>query len=93
MKMVILAEKKDKIYCGVIVVLLILWILSDVEIMKSKVSEPKNNRTEEFIGTCEIWNVCDYKPLFCLPYYNYLYSCPDEYQCWKEERNCIFKND
>lgn len=83
-------ERKDKIYCGIIAVLLLLWIFSNIEIEKPKEPEPKKNRTERYVETCEYWQVCDYRSSFCPAYYTNMFEqpCEDKYSCEYERRNC-----
>ena len=70
-------EKKEKIYIGVIVVLAIFLIATNVEIQKTPERKP---RTEEHITDCEIWKICDYRESIwgCTTT-----QCPEVYDCWE----------
>jgi hypothetical protein len=47
-------------------------------------SEANRTYTQEYKGSCEIWNVCNYtKQLICTSM-----SCGNVYGCWEEKRNC-----
>lgn len=75
-------ETKEKIYIGIIIILTILLIVSNITIEKKPERKP---RTEEHIKTCEIWKVCDYRESIwgCTAT-----TCPEVYDCWETEKNC-----
>ncbi len=71
---------RDCIYLAIIVIL--VWVVILMTDSK-EIEEPKNNRTETLIETCEIWVICDYRQIDCTST-----TCPERYRCWEERRNC-----
>ena len=75
-------ERKDWIYIGVIVILVIVLVITNIEV---KESEPRKERTERLLSRCDNLEICDYKPN---PFGCTMEDCPETYQCWWEQRNC-----